>query len=30
MKILALECSATPASVALLEDDKVIALSYRP
>ena len=28
MKILALECSATPASVALLEDDKVIASCY--
>lgn len=28
MKILSLECSATPASVALLEDDKIIASAY--
>ena len=28
MKILALECSATPASVALIEDGKVLASAY--
>ena len=28
MKILAVECSATPASVAILEDDKLIASAY--
>ena len=28
MKILALECSATPASVALLEDEKIIASAF--
>ncbi len=28
MKVLALECSATPASVAILEDGKVLASSY--
>ncbi len=28
LKILALECSATPASVAILEDDKILASSY--
>lgn len=28
MKILALECSATPASVALLDEDKVLASSF--
>lgn len=28
MKILSLECSATPASVAIIEDGKVIASSY--
>ena len=28
LKILALECSATPASVAILEDDKLLASSF--
>ncbi len=28
MKILSLECSATPASVAIIEDDKLIASSF--
>lgn len=28
MKILALECSATPASVAIIENDKVVASSF--
>ena len=28
LKILALDCSATPASVAILEDEKILAFSY--